>query len=310
MNIKELDLLEKQDAREKVISRTEVLDKVGELLLLPNTEYATTEQVADYYKVDKTAIRQIITRNNDELEGDGIKYSKGNEIKERYDTRDNMSQVSTPVNIEVVRGGILINGTRVAYSSNALFPKRAILRVGMLLRDSEIAKEVRTRLLDIVHDTEKENPEIIQNITNEINEEKQLFLEKAEAIYQGDIDKICLIDAKLHAIKNKRIIELETENKNIKTHALTIIESRAVINRLVRSIAMKEYDGIFGKAFNELYSKVNYKLGINIRARNKKKNESYINTLTEEETFEVEKTVRSWAVEIGLDLDDLLKIAG
>lgn len=32
MNIKELDLLEKQDIREKVVSRTDVLDKVGELL--------------------------------------------------------------------------------------------------------------------------------------------------------------------------------------------------------------------------------------------------------------------------------------
>lgn len=35
-----------------------------------------------------------------------------------------------------------------------LFPKRAILRIGMLLRDSEVAKEIRTRLLDIVYVTE------------------------------------------------------------------------------------------------------------------------------------------------------------
>ena len=55
-----------------------------------------------------------------------------------------------------------------------LFPKRAILRVGMLLRDSEIAKEIRTRLLDIVQDTEKASPEIIHNVVEEINEEKQL----------------------------------------------------------------------------------------------------------------------------------------
>ena len=38
MKIKELDLIEKQDIRERVIDRTEVLDKVGDLLLLPNTE--------------------------------------------------------------------------------------------------------------------------------------------------------------------------------------------------------------------------------------------------------------------------------
>lgn len=58
-----------------------------------------------------------------------------------------------------------------------LFPKRAILRVGMLLRDSEVAKEIRTRLLDIVHDAKEESPEIVQNIVQEMDEEKQLMLE-------------------------------------------------------------------------------------------------------------------------------------
>ena len=43
------------------------------------------------------------------------------------------------------------------------FPKRAILRVGILLRNSHVAKEVRTILLDIVHDTENLAPEITSN---------------------------------------------------------------------------------------------------------------------------------------------------
>lgn len=309
MNIKELDLLEKQDMREKVIGRTEVLDKVGDLLLLPNTEYATTEQIADYYEVDRASIRQVIARNNDELELDGIKRLKGSEIRDIYDTRDKMSQVSNVVNIKGVQGGILIDGIKVGYSINTLFPKRAILRVGMLLRDSEVAKEIRTRLLDIIHDTEQSAPEIVQNIVNEITEEKQLMLNRVEAEMNGDYDTVSVINAKLFAIKNKRIEELVVENTNIKYHSLTIIDSRAVINRIVRSIAFKDYNGKVGLAYSNLYSKVNYKLGINIKNRSKKKNESYINTLTEDETFEVEKIVRSWAVETGLDLDKLLKIA-
>ena len=44
--MKEMDLLQRKEAREDCISRIEVLDKVGELLLLPSTEYATTKQVA------------------------------------------------------------------------------------------------------------------------------------------------------------------------------------------------------------------------------------------------------------------------
>ena len=87
------------------------------------------------------------------------------------------------------------------------------------------------------------------------------------------------------------------------------MESRDIINRIVRSIAIKEYNGMFVKAWSELYSKLNYKLGINIKARNKKRGESHLSTLTEEETFAVEKIVRNWAVAAGLDLDKLLKIA-
>lgn len=41
-------------------------------------------------------------------------------------------------------------------ASAYLFPKRAILRVGMLLRDSEVAKEVRTQLLNIEEHTAAE----------------------------------------------------------------------------------------------------------------------------------------------------------
>ena len=100
--------------------------------MLPNTEFATTEQVAKYYEVEEVVLRQIAARNNDELTSDGLVTLRGKEIKDFYDTRDKLSQVS----VVPERGGILINGVKVAYSSNILFPKRAILRVGMLLRDS------------------------------------------------------------------------------------------------------------------------------------------------------------------------------
>lgn len=308
MNIKELDLLEKQEMRNKVINRTEVLDKVGDLLLLPNTEYATIEQVANYYNVGIEAIQSIVKRQRDELNSDGFKTLTGSETKSFL--------VKSNMNVTNFRGYFEADGQRFAYRSNGLFPKRAILRVGMLLRDSEIAKEVRTRLLDIVHDVEQENPEIITNVISEISEEKQLMLDRVEAEMNGDYSKVCEINAKLFALKNKRIEEqaetikeLETENKNITSNSLTIIESRAVINRIVRKIAMQEYSGMFGKAWGDLYGKLNYKLGINIKARKKRQNESYINTLTESETYETEKIVRSWAVEVGLDLDKLLKIA-
>ena len=297
MKIKEIDLLEKKESREEFISRTEVLDKVGDLLLLPNTEYATTEQVAEYYNVGKDVIRQIKVRHNDELESDGVASYSNKAIKiiinsdSKKVNSDNMSRLKIPP-----------KGT-------LLFPKRAILRVGMLLRDSEVAKEVRTRLLDIIHDTQQSSPEIIHSVVEEISEEKKLMIERVEAEMNGNYDQVSVVNAKLFALKNKRISELEKTNEIITTNSLTIIDSKSVINRIVRRIAMDKYNGLFGKAWGELYSVINYKLNINIKARNKKKTESYLDTLTDKEVFQVEKTVRNWAVELGLDVEKLLKIS-
>ncbi|GCD10418.1 hypothetical protein [Clostridium tagluense] len=293
------ELLEQKELREKAISRIEVLDKVGDLLLLPNTEKATTTQVATYYGVDRGVIENYYKLSKyqyikEELESDGMKlysYSEiTNEIGNNFKTLQD-------------------NGLKIPTRGTYLFPKRAILRMGMLLRDSLIAKEIRTRLLDVIQDVEKESPQIIHNVVQEISEEKQIMLDRITAEMDGNYDKVCECNAKLFALKNKRIKELEVTNDIIITNALTIMESRDVINRLVRNISMKEYNGMFGMAYGELYTKVNYKLGINIKARDKKKSESYLHTLTQDETYKVEKIVRSWAVKLGLNVEHLLKLA-
>lgn len=278
-------LINEKAMREEFVDRTDVLDKVGELLLLPNTEFGTTEQVAKYYRVTNEVIRQLKVRNEEELSSDGVKHNKHREIKILVNS-DNMSQLKIPP------------------TGTLLFPKRAILRVGMLLRDSEIAKEIRTRLLDIVQDASNGKTEIIETIVNEISEERQLILDRVEAEMNGDYDEVRIVTAKLFALKNKRIKELEDENKAITTNSLTILESRSVINRLVRIIATKKYNGAFGKAWKELYAKVNYKLGININARVKKP----LDSMSDNEMYETEKIVRCWSNEIGVDINKELKL--
>lgn len=67
----------------------------------------------------------------------------------------------------------------ISNSGLVLFPKRAILRVGMLLRDSEIAKEVRTRLLDVFHDASEtitdNGNSIVENLVGEMTEEEKIL---------------------------------------------------------------------------------------------------------------------------------------
>lgn len=64
---KENELIEQKELREQMIDRVEVLDRVGELILLPNTEYATTEQVAKYFGVAIETIKSTINYNYEEL---------------------------------------------------------------------------------------------------------------------------------------------------------------------------------------------------------------------------------------------------
>ena len=297
--MRELDLIENQDIREKMIDNVLVLEKVKDLLLLGDSEFATTQQVADYYEVGLEAVKKLVNRNKEELINNGLKDITGKETKEIL-ASDNMS-------ITNCKGYFMVENQKMSNRNNLLFPKRVILNIGMLLRDSKVAKEVRTRLLDIEYESNKavqENGNTVKdNIINEIDEEKSLMLERITAEMDGDFEKVCVINAKLFALKNKRIKDLEDNIENITTHSLTLTDSRDVINKLVRMIAIKEYGGMFGKAFGELYKTVNYKLGINIKARDKKKSESYLHTLNEEECFKVEEMVRTWALDKGIDLN-------
>lgn len=140
--MKENQLLENKQMREKCMGRVEVLEKVKKLILLPNTEFATTEMVANYYKVDggvKT-IESLVKYNRDEIESNGYKvYSK-----------DNLLTLGLKLNPK--RGGFDVLdelGRIVATGNNsglALFSKRAILIVGLLLRDSVIANKIKQEL--------------------------------------------------------------------------------------------------------------------------------------------------------------------
>ncbi|WP_330569043.1 hypothetical protein, partial [Clostridioides difficile] len=170
-----------------------------------------------------------------------------------------------------------------------LIPKRAILRIGMLLRDSEVAKEVRTRLLDIVHDAEEQTEIVIEEIRNEQNIKEDML----EAIISGDHNKLSVLQTELIGLKNKRISHLE----DVITNSVTITESKAIINKCVRTIAVKKFNCMFGKAWDEFYRFINYKLGINVRNRKGKG----LARFSDEEILKMEKIAKSWLEENDID---------
>lgn len=115
--------------RDRYGDRTAVLDKVKALRFLPDGLHLTTELVADYYEVSIEAIKKLVQRNREEMEANGFRVLTGSalaDMKSISGVRDNMSL------------------TR----SLAVFNRRAVVRVGLLLRDSEVARRVRDAVQD------------------------------------------------------------------------------------------------------------------------------------------------------------------
>lgn len=267
------DLIVSKESREKYIERFDVLEKVKRLLLLPGTELATVKQVAEYYQVGEKAIKTIYNRHKDELESDGVYIKKYNEFLSLQN--ESLKTMAGKTDIYFFDGTILTvpnRGLRV-------FPKRAILRIGMLLRDSDVAKEVRTQLLNI---EEKVSTEIK---TQDINEEQKLLLNVGLAYASGDINKMLKATTEYNAFQNRHIQKLENDNRAL-SESILEWEDRKKLNAGVRRLAVVT-ENSFGTVWNELYRNLQYKHGICLKKRGPS---PYIQYIKEEEWQNVIKT--------------------
>lgn len=146
MKFEENDLIENKELREELISKVEVLEKVKDLFLLPNTELMTTKMVAEYFEVEFKTVEKLVQRNREELTENGFMHMKYFEIKDAVNS-DIMSEL------------------KISRQGSNIFTKRAVLNVAMLLRDSDVAKRVRTSLLDQQEVTSDEQK--VKGITDE-----------------------------------------------------------------------------------------------------------------------------------------------
>lgn len=72
----ETQFIDDRTLRDNSVNHYEVLEKVKNLLLIPELDVMTTEQVAGYYEVDYDAVKKVYQRNADELESDGMHIEK------------------------------------------------------------------------------------------------------------------------------------------------------------------------------------------------------------------------------------------
>lgn len=274
----ETQFIENKVLREKYISRFEVLEKIKTLLLIPKMECMTIKQVADFYEVDKTIVQKTLERHSDELLSDGVCYKTPSDFKifkstlcPFKDLRQKhgklIVQIDDTTTLEIPNRGI------------RCFPRRAILRMGMLLRDSKVAKEVRTQLLNI---EEKADASIkIQDI----NEEERLLLDVGRAYASGNIDSVMQAATKYNGYLNRYIDQLKNDNKALSKDILEW-KDRKKLNAGVRMLATKTKT-YYGALWNELYKNLQYKYGICLKQRGDK---PYLQWVKETEWSNVIKT--------------------
>lgn len=129
-------LTESKILRDKEISKAsedqtqKILKKVKHLYSATwqGVDRVTRQEVANFYEVSIETITTAYQRHKEEFTNDGVKVFRGKDLKD----------------------GKLIMSLPSTTSQELLFTPRSVLRMGFILRDSEIARQVRDVALNII----------------------------------------------------------------------------------------------------------------------------------------------------------------
>lgn len=312
-NIKfnEETLVESREAREKYMERTEVLDKVKHLFLIPGMECLTTGQVAEFYEVKQAAIRDMLRDHRDEFESDGVckksladfrDANKNLDVSLRHDQNN-------PVEIAQKRGYVVLsygdNTLSIPNAGIVVFPKRAVLRAGMLLRDSKVAKEVRTQLLNVFEKT------TIDQRVDDIETEQELLMDIAKAFSSGEVGQLMQASQALDVFRKRHIEALEQQKailqgeKAILAGEASQWANRACLSKVMRTFAAKLHTS-FQSAYAMLFNELLYKHRIGLKMRGKK---PYVQWLKPEEYRKAYQSVAALCESCGVDTAEVFAAA-
>jgi len=126
--------------RQNILNNKKAVDYIqtylGILGMLFQGEYKfTRQQIADFYAIDNSTIDRYLSQNEEELKHNGYVNLKGKALKE----------------FKEEFGWMLQEGAKAPQLG--IFNFRSFLNLGMLLTESEKAKALRSKILDIVIDT-------------------------------------------------------------------------------------------------------------------------------------------------------------
>ena len=310
-----------REQREQFANRIEVLEKVKAILAVPQLCMATTEQVADYFAVPVDTIRSVYRRNKEEIDANGAVLLTPSQLEER--------KLQNALSVQDTKGTKLYCVNDVYFTVNnrgtRFFPPRAILCMAMMLRDSEVAAEIRTQLLNLVEaapvEMKVENAQAQENAMLQFA--KAMMEGKPAAIAQAVNDMMALKDhtiaaqaASIRKLSGEKI-ELEEKNTDLSRRNDSLTASNKMLadgisawspsrttNAIIRKIGKSIYGGKYGRAWNEFYRELKYQTGICLAQRTNGK-DSELSAIRDEEWPSVMRTVASLAYRYCIDVVDV-----
>ncbi|WP_055077391.1 hypothetical protein [Pseudanabaena sp. 'Roaring Creek'] len=132
------DLTNSQRDRQNILNNRYAIEKVEEHLALGGITYQDTlvftkQQLVSLFEVSESTIEKYLTNHAEELKTNGYKVLRGQALKDFLNTT----------------GGVVIDyGSKT--TALGIFTFRAVLNIAMLLTESDRARLIRSRILDIV----------------------------------------------------------------------------------------------------------------------------------------------------------------
>ena len=256
----EVDLVDDKELRNSLVENEEVFEdsRVKALagFLLPKDFGATTEQVANYFEVTLETIKKVVERNKDELESNGLSAMKRSDFASDILSLTNISSKARTLNI---------------------FSRRTILNVAMLLRDSQVAKTIRSVLLDAT-----ENKTVVKEIVNQqqfdmsqLSPSLQAFGQLFQSMAQVELNQKQmqqrLNQVNNHALEAKATAEQATKQMEIVKDAMLLDHDswRKDCNNIINKVA-KERGGTkeaYQQVRDEVYNLLQQRAGASLKTR-------------------------------------------
>lgn len=151
-----ISAIDRQNILNNKIAVENIQTYLGVTGMLFKGEYRyTRQQIKDFYGIDNSTIDRYLSQNEDELKHNGYVNLKGKELKE----------------FKEEFGWMLQEGAKAPQLG--IFNFRSFLNLGMILTESEKAKALRSKILDIVIDTLNQK---LGGSTKFINQREEDFL--------------------------------------------------------------------------------------------------------------------------------------